>query len=545
MKKNKKILMIGTAITSIVAPLATVISCGSRNTNHHNVNHSAIYNTPNGSHGTFHTSIVNNYIVLNLSNYKQYTTYNYYIKTLTIKEGITEISDIFKNGYIPDPSKPNDTVPIDSLTLPTTLEKIDNNAFYASQLTYLTIPDNVTTIGEFAFYASQLTTLTIPDNVITIGEYAFRSSPLSWLTLGASVQTIGNNAFYYSRLRSLIIPNSVTSIDDDAFQFSPLTSLTLGTSIQIIGGGAFWSSKLTTLTIPGSVYNIGKNTFRDITNNSNTHVTMPIIFKNNADKDSIFGQGHWDQIIFTYTPSQLIVLDISNYKQYTTYDQSTRTLTIEDDVIEITDVFRNGYILDPSKLNDTVPIWSLTLPSTLKKIDDNAFPNAQLTDLNIPNSVTSIGKYAFYYSSLTNLTLGTSLLIIGDAAFYNSQLTDLNIPDNVISIGHWAFTMSTLTSLTLGASLQTIGIYAFYNSQLINLSIPNSVTSIGEYAFDFSQLITLTIPDSVTSIGIGAFVKIVNNSNTKVTMPTRFSSDFDKDRIFGLDNWKQITFDWI
>ena len=47
-EKNKKILMIGTAITSIVAPVATIISCSFRNTNH-NVNHSAIYNTPNSS----------------------------------------------------------------------------------------------------------------------------------------------------------------------------------------------------------------------------------------------------------------------------------------------------------------------------------------------------------------------------------------------------------------------------------------------------------------------------------------------------------------
>ena len=565
MKKNKKILMIGTAITSIVAPLATVISCGSRNTNH-NVNHSAINKTPNGSHGTFHTSIVNNYIVLNIKNYKQYTTYEQSTGALIIKEGINEISDVFQNGYILDPTKPTNVEPIKSLTLPSTLEKIDNNAFVNVQLTDLTIPDNVTTIGEFAFYASQLTDLTIPNSVITIRDGAFLTSKLLTLNLGTSLETIGDAAFWHSKLRSLTIPNSVTSIGD----------------------WAFCDSKLTILTIPGSVYNIGKSTFEHIFNNLSTHVTMPIIFNNNADKDSIFGD--WDQITFTYIPSQLIVLNLSNYKQYTTYDQSTGALTIEDDVVEITDVFRNGYIPDPSKPNDTVQINSLTLPSTLKKIDDNAFQNAQLLDLTIPNNVTTIGDNAFYYSSLTNLTLGTSLLIIGNSAFFSSRLIDLTIPNNVTSIGNYAFTMSTLKTLIIpDYSVTSIGIYAFYNSQLINLSIPigvisigeyafynsqlinlsipGSVTSIGEYAFYNSQLInlsipyslrsigiyafynsklrSLTIPDSVTSIGIGAFGKIVNNSNTKVTMPAWFNSDSDKDKIFGWYNWERITFDWI
>ena len=169
----KKILMLGTAITLIVALVATIISCGSRNTNH-NVNHFAINKTPNGSHKTFHTSIVNNYIVLNIKNYKQYTTYDQSTRELIIKEGITEISDVFKNGYIPDPSKPNDTVPIDSLNLPSSLVKIDDNAFMNNiELTTLTIPDSVTTIGYRAFANSALARLAIPNSIINIGNEAF------------------------------------------------------------------------------------------------------------------------------------------------------------------------------------------------------------------------------------------------------------------------------------------------------------------------------------------------------------------------------------
>ena len=546
MKKNKKILMIGTTITSIVAPVATVISCGSRNTNH-NVNHSAIYNTPNGSHGTFHTSIVNNYIVLNIKNYKQYTTYIYNTKTLTIKEGITEISNIFKNGYIPDPSKPNDTVPINSLTLPSTLKKIDDDAFQNAQLTDLTILDNVTTIGNFAFASSPLKELSIPDSVTTIGDSAFLNSKLTSLTIPDQLKNIGNFAFLNAPLTTLVIPNNVVTIGVSAFWNSKLTSLTFGTSLKTIGDWAFINAQLTTLTFPNSITSIGNSAFQDddklttltipdsvtnigleafgtIINNTNTRVTMPRTFNNNSDKDRIFGINNWDQIIFTYTPHQSIVLNLSNYKQYTTYIYNTKTLTIKDGITEISDIFKNGYIPDPSKPNDTVPINSLTLPSTLEKIDNNAFQSAQLTDLTIPNRVTTIGDWAFHNSRLTNLTLSTSLQIIGDAAFFASWLTDLTIPNNVTSIGNLAFSTSTLKTLI----------------------IPYGVTTIGEYAFGSATLTSLLIiPNSVTSIGTKAFDCITNNSNTHVIIPERFNSDSDKDKIFGAGHWNQITFYWI
>ena len=98
---------------------------------------------------------------LNLSNYKQYTTYNQNTKTLTIKDGITEISNIFENGYILDPNKPSDILPINSLTLLSSLVKIDDGAFHTSELKTLIIPDKVTYVDKSAFKHSRLTKLTV------------------------------------------------------------------------------------------------------------------------------------------------------------------------------------------------------------------------------------------------------------------------------------------------------------------------------------------------------------------------------------------------
>ena len=105
----------------------------------------------------------------------------------------------------------------------------------------------------------------------------------------------------------------------------------------------------------------------------------------------------------------------------------------------------------------------------------------------IPNSVTSIGHYAFYLcSDLNTITIPNSVMSIADGAFcYCGSLSSIIIPNSVKSIGNSAF----------------VGCYS-----LNSITIPNSVTSIGDSAFrDCGNLSSITIPKSVTSIGERVF----------------------------------------
>jgi BspA type Leucine rich repeat region (6 copies) len=166
---------------------------------------------------------------------------------------------------------------------------------------------------------------------------------------------------------------------------------------------------------------------------------------------------------------------------------------------------------------------SLVIPNSVTSIGNYAFYICSLlTSVAIPDSVTSIGNYAFYNcSSLTSVTIPDSVITIGDYTFYNcSSSTSLTIPDSVTSIGNYAFySCSSSTSLTIGNSVTSIGDGAFsYCSLLTSVAIPDSVTSIGNYAFSFcSSLTSVTIPDSVTSIGDYTF--IVCTSLTSITIP--------------------------
>ena len=172
-------------------------------------------------------------------------------------------------------------------------------------------------------------------------------------------------------------------------------------------------------------------------------------------------------------------------------------------------------------------IKSVVIPDSVTSIGSCAFYGcSRLTSVTIGNGVQSIGSYAFRGCSgltgvyITDLAawcgiafgdLDTSQpLCYAHNLYLNGELvTDLVIPDSVQSIGSYAFYhCSGLTSVTIPDSVTSIGRFAFFDcSGLTSVTIGNSVKSIGDYAFGYcSSLTSVTIPDSVQSIGYGAFL---------------------------------------
>ena len=135
---------------------------------------------------------------------------------------------------------------------------------------------------------------------------------------------------------------------------------------------------------------------------------------------------------------------------------------------------------------------------------------SSLTNITIPNSVTSIGESAFEdCKNLKKIIIPNNVIFIGDAAFWNCfSLEKVDILSSVKTIGKSAFRYcSSLKSVTISNSVTFIDNFAFsYCTSLKSVTIPNSVNSIGKYAFKgCTSLKSITIPKSVTSIGNHAF----------------------------------------
>ena len=199
--------------------------------------------------------------------------------------------------------------------------------------------------------------------------------------------------------------------------------------------------------------------------------------------------------------------------------------------------YYSGSVAIPEKVQHEGTEYSVT------RIAEGAFCDCwELTSITIPNSVTSIGNSAFSWcSSLQKVIVkdiaawcGISFSDPGSNPlcyahhFYsdeNTEITELIIPNSVTSIGNMAFSgCSALTSITIPNSVTSIGNYAFDNcSGLTSITIPNSVTSIGGGAFrSCSGLTSITIPNSVTSIGESAFYGC--SGLTSITIPNSVTS---------------------
>ena len=150
------------------------------------------------------------------------------------------------------------------------------------------------------------------------------------------------------------------------------------------------------------------------------------------------------------------------------------------------------------------------------RIPDRAFKNTKINskDICIPNTVTSIGSYAFYNTAISgNLAIPNSVTEIGEGAFENCMNlnSSLFLPSNLKRIENRTFNACGFSGrLTIPNSVTEIGEKAFYNCTGFNgtLTLSNKLETIGELAFYGCTGFTgsLKLPSSLTDIGYGAFM---------------------------------------
>ena len=348
--------------------------------------------------------------------------------------------------------------------------------------TYMDSP--VTTIYERAFYESDIERVTIPDSVTSIGSSAFEDC---------------------TSLTSVTIPDSVTSIGEGAFQYcTGLTSVTIPDSVTSIGEGAFAGcTGLTSVTIPDSVTSIGSGAFLGC-------------------NSALYTEYEYGKYVGDNSNPYAVLIGVTN-GNFSTYTINENTKHIANWAFDGCD-----------------RLTQIKIPDSVSSIGSSAFWGCTgLTSVTIGNSVTSIGQQAFAYcnsalytvyeygkyvgdnsnpyavlievtnKNFSTYTINENTKHIAYGAFSGcDRLTQIKIPDSVTSIGEGAFYYCTsLTSATIGNSVSSIGSVAFACcTGLTSVTIPDSVSSIGSYAFAYcTGLTSVTIGNGVTSISSSAF----------------------------------------
>ena len=298
-----------------------------------------------------------------------------------------------------------------------------------------------------------------------------------------------------------------------------------------IGGSAFGNNKdITSITIPASITSMGEGSSENIAKViANRETGLNGAFAGCENLNKVYYQGTiegWCNIGFYY------------YSVGTSSPGS-------NPLCNGADLYINNEL-----------VTEVVVPNTVTKISEYAFYfSKSITRVSIGNGVTTIGFGAFgYCSNLSSIEISASVKSIGYMAFYgcenlskvsytgtladwcdinfsdaanpleyahnlyinNELVTDILIPDSLSEIKDYVFSGCSITHITIPVGITSIGYGAFYCSNLASVTISDSVKSIGGDAFyNCRNLTSVTIGKGVTSIDFYAFRNCSNLTTIK------------------------------
>ena len=401
------------------------------------------------------------------------------LKKVVIPSTVTTISASFENDSN-----------LAEVTIPSSVKTIDYNSFYKNTaLKSIVIPSSVTTLNAFQDCTS-LTSIKIGDNISDISAYAFANSPVYENQYKKGIVYIGKCLLYCNtevyKSSKVTVKDGTKTIANEAFSANNTNPVK--------------TNKVKTVVLPKSVKYIGEDAFR---NNYNIE-SVNINSSQNIAPTAFIGTKYYNKNKTYYKGAYYFNNCLISANRKAT------SITVKNGTKEIAP---GAFCGDEFDSDDKSNLQSITLPSSLKKIDERAFSQCtQLKSIVFPDSLQSIGDEAFYHcSSLKKINIPKSLSSISDTAF--KRCTSLE----KITVSSENKYFTTKRGALCNKALTELYLYPANNSAL-SYGTPNSVKYIGNYAFmDAKNLRYATVGRNTLYIGMLAFTNCKNLNS--ITLP--------------------------
>lgn len=500
----------------------------------------------------------------------------------------------------------------------------------------------ITAVGAYAFAGlKNIENFPIPEKATAIGEGAFASTGLTNASLAAilmNVQNVGRYAFSsLENVTNVSIPQNVLSVDRFAFARNANLTSFLSTAKTALSSGILAECRsLETVTVPyigtSSVYYEDIDSDPVIISDGNAFVNLfsmsiPSDLYDDEDDDLLLDANYYQAYGKYYVPNTLNTITVTAATEIPTNAfreilASNITITLSADMLSDPDF--DGVTIEPSAFYGCKNLTSFALDNNYKDISSSAFRNSGLENVTIPSSVRRIADNAFanceYLTTFTvngkntaiyntvlancrNLTtitvpyIGTAFwttdtytgdeyLSYANNAFANlfssnypedmyrendtfreypryygvdtgnygsyyvpTSLTTVNVT-NAQAIPYSAFRGILARSITVtydaSADLTTserttIGSYAFYGCEnLTSFTIDSHITNINNYAFANSGLESITIPSSIKTISDTAFENCSDLESLTWNAAEASVPDFSKSNITTLTLGEEV-----
>jgi uncharacterized repeat protein (TIGR02543 family) len=400
---------------------------------------------------------------------------------------------------------------ISTISLPSTLQRIDSGAIGSSTLTSLTIA------GDDILY-------NVSSDAITNSAY---NSP--WGVAQGAYTVLRNNLVRINLnvLTSpyvLEIPDHVRVINRNALlNIQPIQSIDFNQT-EFIRDNAFYRW------------------------NNNLSLSDPVIVSNL----SFFGSGFANNEASLFNTGSITLADFRfDSDFFIEQDLSFPENTLRNAAQFDTEGFRilGNVLLDYDPAQDTTPN-EITIPSTIEVIAPYAMDNITFTAaFELPEGLRHIGRYAFSNSSLVDddITLPSTLKYLEYGAFYNVQLNDIVIPASVKFIDSDVFYGANFDTFTfedasrLDVAKNIIGSFSDsfedLSSEMRQYVKNGWVILDGVLLAYYGYKFNVVIPDGVVNIASNAF-EARSYSVRTMTMPEtlRYLNDFALSTLYYIES---------